>query len=187
MQDRITKEKQFEEIYRAYRNDVYKISLYFTEDEYIADDITQKAFLNLYLHLDSVNLKSIHTYLLRTARNMSYNWKRDMKWEYQGEYIDNMPEERIILRSAEDNYIKEERDERIKQFLLRILEELAVENESWSEIVTLIFVLGKSHEEVAKELCLTIQVVYSKFYRAKQWIRKKYETEFIEVTEETDQ
>ena len=44
MQENRTKEEIFEEIYQIYQHDVYKISLYYTKDEYIAQDIAQKAF-----------------------------------------------------------------------------------------------------------------------------------------------
>ena len=95
MQRNMTKEEKYEEIYRIYQHDVYKISLYYTKDEYISQDIAQKAFYKLYLHFDNVNLDSVRSYLLRTARNLSYNWLRDMKHE-RGDYVENIPEDSAI-------------------------------------------------------------------------------------------
>jgi RNA polymerase sigma-70 factor (ECF subfamily) len=92
-----------------------------------------------------------------------------------------MPEERIVLESAEEQYLKTEKELRIREFWTRILEEMAEENESWYNIITLIYCLGKTHEEVAEELDMTMQVLYSKFYRARRWIRKNYENEFLEI------
>lgn len=181
MQDGMTKEEQFEEIYQTYSHDVYKVSLYFTKDEYIAQDIAQKVFYKLYLHFDNVNLDSVRSYLLRTARNMSYNWLRDMKREYQGEYIDNIPEESAILHSAEDEYIIDEKQREREQFVAKMMQQLWEENESWYDILNLIYCLEKSHEEVAEELGISRDVLYSKLYRAKRWVRKNFEKEYGEL------
>ena len=51
MQKDTTKEEKFEEIYRIYENEVFKISSYYTNDEYTAHDIVQKAFYKLFQHI----------------------------------------------------------------------------------------------------------------------------------------
>lgn len=181
MQENVTKEKRFEEIYRTYVHDVYKISLYYTKDEYIAQDIAQKSFYKLYLHFDNVNLDSVRSYLLRTARNLSYNWIRDMKRETEGDYIDNIPEDRAVLLSAEDEYLKEEKQKERERFVQELLHELREENESWYDILNLIYCLEKSHDEAAKELGISRDVLYSKLYRAKRWIRKHFEDGFLDM------
>lgn len=181
MQRNRTKDEVFEEIYRTYQNDVYKISLYFTKEEYIAQDIAQKAFYKLYLHFENVNLDSVRSYLLRTARNLSYNWLRDMKRETQGEYIDNIPEERAILLSAEDEYIREEKRKERQEFASEIMQKLWEENESWYDILNLIYCLGKPHDEAARELGISRDVLYSKLYRAKRWIRKHFEEKYMKL------
>jgi len=55
---------------------------------------------------------------------------------------------------------------------------LRKENESWYQIVNLIFCLEKPHDVVAKELGISKDVLYSKLYRAKKWIRKNFEDEY---------
>ena len=182
MQKKMMKEEEFEQIYEAHRHDVYKLALYFTQDEYTAEDIAQKIFYKLFLHFDNVRCKeNILPYLLKMTRNMSYNWIRHRDFEYRGEYIDNMPEDRIVLESAEEHYLKKEKELRIREFWNRVLVEMVEENESWYNIITLIYCLGKTHEEVAEELDMTMQVLYSKFYRARRWIRKNYENEYLEI------
>lgn len=175
-----TKDEMFEEIYRTYQNDVYKISWYYTKDEYIAQDIAQKTFYKFYLHFENVNLEKIRSYLLRCARNLSYNWLRDMKHE-QGDYIDNIPEESAILLSAEDEYIKDESRTARKMFASEILQKVWEENESWYDILNLIYCLDKSHDEAARELGMSRDVLYNKLYRAKRWIRKHFEEQFLEL------
>ena len=180
MQGQATKEERFEEIYRTYQNDVYKISLYYTKDEYIAQDIAQKTFYKLYLHFENVNLDSVSSYLLRCARNLSYNWLRDMKKE-QGDYIDNIPEESAILLSVEDEYIRDEKERERQEFASEILHRVLEENESWYDILNLIYCLDKPHDEVARELGISRDVLYSKLYRAKRWLRKHYEDKYLKL------
>ncbi len=174
------KEEKFEEIYRIYQHDVYKISVYYTKDDYIAQDIAQKAFYKLYLHFEHVNMDSVRSYLLRTARNLSYNWLRDSKHE-QGDYVDNIPEEIGILRSAEDEYLLDEKQRERQEFAGEIMQKVSEENESWYEILNLIYCLDKPHDEVARELGMSRDVLYNKLYRAKRWIRKRYEKEYLKL------
>lgn len=180
MQRNVTKEEKFDEIYRTYQSDVFKISLYYTNDEYIAQDITQKAFYKLYLHIDNVNLDSVRSYLLRSARNLSFNWLRDRKHE-QGDYIDNIPEESAILLSAEDEYVEDEKQKERQEFASKILHEVWEENESWYDILNLVYCLEKSHDEAARELGISRDVLYSKLYRAKRWLRKHFEDEYLNL------
>ena len=172
------KEEKFDRIYRTYQYDVYKISLYYTKDSHIAQDISQKVFYQFYLHFDNVNPDSVRAYLIRSARNLSYNWLRDMKREVNGEYLDVLPEEDVPHYSTEDEYIRDERNREEKEFVRRLMEVLREENESWYNIVNLVFCLEKSHDEVAKELGMTREVLYNKLYRAKKWLRKKFEDEY---------
>ena len=172
------KEVKFEKIYRIYQNDVFKISLYYTKDEHIAQDIAQKVFYQFYLHYDNVNLEKVRSYLIRCARNLSYNWIRDTKREMGGEYLENIPEENVPQYSTEDDYIRDEQKRETKEFVAILMERLKEENESWYDIVHMIYYLEIPHEQVAKELGMTREVLYNKLYRAKKWLRKKFEDEY---------
>lgn len=173
-----TKEERFDAIYRAYQNDVYKISLYYTKDAYAAEDIAQQVFYKFYQHFENVNPERIRAYLLRSARNYSYNWLRDSKREVQGEFLENIPEEKQLQQGVEERYMWIERHKENRALANKIMERLRQENESWYDIITLIYCLEKSHEEVCDELDITRDVLYSKIYRAKRWIQKTYEEEY---------
>ena len=178
MQYNTIKEEKFNEIYQTFRNDVYKISLYYTQDRDAADDIAQKVFYQYYLRSDNVKEECVRAYLLHSARNMSLNWRRDRKREVQGEYLDVLLNEDEPHHSAEDEYLGEELHQEKELFVNNMLDRLREENETWHEIVNLILCLEKPHEEVAEELGITRDVLYSKLYRAKKWIRKNFESEY---------
>ena len=183
MQKELTDAALFEKIYHAYIDDVYRISLYYTQDEYIAEDVTQRTFLQFYIHQSNVNQDSIKAYLMRTARNFSYNWIRDVNREIGRNYDDNIPEEDKQLISAEDEVLKEERQKDRERFAHAIMEELREENEAWYVALDLIYFMDKPFDEVAEELNITREVLYSRFYRAKRWIRKKFEARYGDMWE----
>lgn len=178
MEHKRIKEEKFEKFYRTYQNDVYKISLYYTKDEHIAQDIAQKVFYQFYVHFDNVNMEKVRPFLIRCARNLSYNWLRDTKREVGGEYLEVLPEENVPHYSTEDEYIRDEHARETKEFVGALMERLREENESWYNIVNLIYCLEKPHDEVAKELGMSREVLYNKLYRAKKWLRKKFEDEY---------
>ena len=82
------------------------------------------------------------------------------------------------MLSAEDEYIREEKEQERKQFASEILHKVWEENESWYDILNLIYCLEKSHDEAARELGMSRDVLYNKLYRAKRWLRKHYEQEY---------
>lgn len=172
------KDEKFDRIYRTYQNDVFKISLYYTKDEYISQDITQKVFYHFFLHLDNVKKDSIRAYLIRSARNLSYNWLRDTKREVNGVLLDIIPEENVPQYSTEDEYIRDEEERERKVFVAMLMERLREENESWYDVVNLVFCMEKPHDLAAKELGITREVLYNRLYRAKKWLRKKFEDEY---------
>ena len=174
----IEKEQSFEDLYETYRNDVYRVSLYYTKDEYISQDIAQKVFFELYLHYDNIDMNKVRAYLMRATRNTCLNWIRDTNREVKQEGFNALPDDSLLTRSLEDIYIHSECERHEKEFFTHIMQSLREENESWYDILNLVYCMGKSREEVAEELGMTVQVLYSKLYRAKQWIKRHFEEEY---------
>lgn len=65
--------KQYEQVYRMYANDVYRLSLYLVQDENEAKKITQQAFANIYTKLDEIDQNSIYSQLLIEAKRLAKN------------------------------------------------------------------------------------------------------------------
>ena len=60
------------------------------------------------------------------------------------------------------------------------MRELYLENEVWYEIINSIYCLEMSYDDVAELLNISKSVLYSKLYRAKQWIAKRYKEKYKE-------
>ncbi len=175
------KEEEFEKLYQQYRNDVYKISLYYTKNEQEAQDITQKVFFALYLRMDKIQTEYVKAYLITAAKNLSYNWLRDTKKEREGESVDTLTDTSILVESAEESYLLDENESEKKAFWAELMQQLYVENEMWYHILKSIYCLGMSHEDTAEVLGISKGVLYSKLYRAKKWIAKHYKEKYKEL------
>ncbi len=175
------KEERFEKLYQQYRNDVYRISLYYTRNEQEAQDITQKVFFAFYLRMDKIQMEYVREYLVTAARNLSYNWLRDTKKEREGESVDTLSDTSVLVDSAEDSYLLDENVIEKRVFLGELMQQLYIENEMWYHILKSIYCLGMSHEDTAKLLRISKGVLYSKLYRAKKWIAKHYKEKYKEL------
>ena len=176
------KHNKIESIYEKYKDDVYKVCLYFTKDSDIAQEIGQQVFFNFYQHIDEVEEKGVRGYLLRSARNTCFNYLRDKKRECLRGSWDLLEEETDTVISVEEVYLKKEEKQQREMLSQTILECLQKENEDWYTAINLVYCLGKPHEVVADEMGLSKDALYSLIYRAKKWIRKRYEEQYEEVT-----
>ena len=62
-----------------------------------------------------------------------------------------------------------------------IFECLYKDHRIWYDAVTQVYCFGKSQQEAAEQLGIAVEVLNSRLYRARQWIRKNYENEYREV------
>ena len=65
--------EKFELIYERYANNVYRLSLYLLKDETKAQDITKRAFENIYKRLQESDEESVCNQLLIEAKRLAKN------------------------------------------------------------------------------------------------------------------
>lgn len=73
--------KQYEQLYRMYANDVYRLSLYLVQDENKAKKITQQAFANVYKKSSEIDKNSIRGQLLIEAKRLAKNQETKEEWQ----------------------------------------------------------------------------------------------------------
>ena len=166
-----------ENLYRLYEDDVYKTCLYLSKDEHIARDMTQKTFFSIYEHYDNLRPGRMKPYLIRTAKNTTMNFLRDFKRLREGQ-IEDLNEEDIKVLSVEEAYIREESAALARELSNSILTRLYHKNKRWYEVIVWAYYFEIPHEEIAKQLDVNVEVIYSRLYRAKQWIRQTYKEEY---------
>ena len=83
--------------------------------------------------------------------------------------------------SAEDAAMKKISNR--EYFLLKedILGALYNINERWYDAITLVYCLERNQQEVADELGISIEVLHSVLYRARNWVKKNYKLRYESI------
>ncbi len=165
----------FSAIYEANVDCVYHTALYYSGNHHAAEEITQNVFVKLYINMDNVNMKAVNTWLLTTVKHMALNYKRD------NERITLIEE--VIFKdepgeSLEDGFIRKLREKEHRELAENIFSELYHVNERWYDAVMITYFLEKPQKEVAEAMGVSLEVLHSMLYRAKQWIRRNYEEKY---------
>lgn len=167
----------FERIYIEQRELIFRVARNNSDNnEHVAQEITQEVFLKLYKHFDTFDEDYLVKWLTVTAKNVAKNYKKKMKRETLDGDIGLTAELRTdhTIESAEDSVLDEmNRREKIL-FGDSILEALYEKNERWYDAITMVYCMGKKQSDVAEELGISLEVLHSVLYRAKQWIKKNY-------------
>ena len=167
-------EDAFAEIYSRYSSKVFTFCKYYLGSYDEACDVFQETFIKFHNSKspDKVMTNMIG-YLLRIARNLCINVKRDNKQEahYQ-EYFD-------FIASSDDNATPTD-SEKLGKIIREALEYLS---ESYREIFILREYDGLTYQEIAEVLGEPMETVKVRLYRAKQQMRKllKPQLEKLEI------
>lgn len=175
----------FDVIYRENADSVYQTALRYSGNDYhAAEEITQTAFMKLYVNLGSVNEKAVNSWLLTTARRMAINYKRNLKREVlKGNILYFENESDSLENSSEDDFIKRVYDKEYRELAKNIFDDLYRMNHRWYDAILTTYFLEMPQKEVADIMGIKLEVLHSMLYRAKQWIKKNYEERFDHLKE----
>lgn len=157
--------KAFEQLFDTYRNDLYKFSLSMVCSKPYAEEIVQEVFLNLWLKRDITNPElSLKSYLFTMTRNKTISF---LKKAANNKKL----REEIFYRSQKsinptERFIREEELKIVKEKALDLLPPRR----------RLIFEMsrndGKSYEEIARELGISINTVKNQMSMALETLRE---------------
>ena len=181
MEHEIGKEETFESIYRTYETCIYRLCLSLTRNEEDAKELSQRTFFEFYLRMDNINLELAGAYLSRTAKNLAYNMTRDNRRRAYEE-LEELDESTYATMSVEDAYIEKEEKAEKNGFGDSILDHVQKKNPSWHQVLFMAYCLNMSQIEIAHELGISKEVVYSRIHRAKEWLLKNYKEEYDKLS-----
>lgn len=173
------KQKRFEDIYDKYCGLVMKVAVDMTSDFRIAEELCQSVFMLYFVNMNKIIPGCDKTWLMLTTRHMAWDYLKKASTKYERTFS-NPWEEKSTEVEPHDTI--EERMKRIAQKELsgEILSALKRKNRSWYRIMYGIYIEELSTEEVAESLGISISMLYSKMYRAKNYIRKRYGDQYLE-------
>ncbi len=173
----------FDKVYEENVSAVYRTALYYSENEHVAEEITQEVFLKLYVSKEHVNADAVTAWLVSTARNMVKNHKRKRWHEIPREDVLDNWADGIFADSTEEDILTVLHDREYCGFVEKIFNDLYQMNERWYDAITITYLLEKPQKEVAENMGVSLEVLHSMLYRAKRWIRRKYKEEYDRLSD----
>ena len=131
----LTGNREFNEIYKKYKNLVLKAAYIYSGDNYdAAEDITQDTFLKLYIRFDELKGGNVSAWLFTTAKHAALNYKEKHSREVLSIDSDEPPEE-PRRESVEEEYSEDALERDRAKLHDRIFKELLEKNPRWYEAV----------------------------------------------------
>lgn len=172
----------FEEIFRKYRDKIYRIAYGYMLNKDDALDVTQETFVKAYENLDSFKkASSLFTWLCQIAINQAIDLRRKKSRRRTVQLEESVPAESNSVTSttghplgiAEEPSRAAEEKELQAQFM-SALEELSEKHRS---VFLLHTVEGLSYREIADTLGIAIGTVMSRLFYARQRLQARLKGE----------
>ncbi|MDY3920288.1 MAG: sigma-70 family RNA polymerase sigma factor [Candidatus Limivivens sp.] len=172
------KNQTFSTLYAERKNLIIKYIYDRIGEHEDAVEMSQDVFMAFYQKMSNVDEDMYKSWLLLAARNACIDYYRKRSIRKETAFSEWLESTEIM---AEDNL--EMVVERVirEEFAYRILGELKQKNTGWYEVIEAISIYGMSQDEAAKHLGVTVQVLRSRLYRARKFVRRKYLKEYQEL------
>jgi len=156
----------FEEIYRAYFQEVYLYIRSLAHNESIAEEITQEAFFKALKSIDSFDgSKDIRAWLFTIARNTYFSYYKKKKWQVDSEFLVEQSNTGVTIL---DHMMTEEDAFTVHQFLHKM-------DEPYKEVFSLRTFGELPFEKIGKIFGKSSGWARVTFYRARKRIMEYME------------
>ena len=157
--------RQFEDIYFAYKNQMYLLALKLLNNKHDAEDIVHDVFCSVASsHMDIINNaecdKDIRNYLLKSVKNASISLIRKRK--IRSDYEDMKRKEKVEL--SDNEFLNRLCNKMEAESLMKAMADM---DEKYQEVLYYRLVLGLSTSETAKILGRPANTVKIQISRAK--------------------
>jgi len=172
--DKETAEQAFKVIYARYSSRVYSYCLYFLGSSQDAKDVFQETFIKLHTSKNpNRQMTNMPGFLLKIARNLCLNYKRDSRSNNQVSYEDYFD---VIAEEKSETKSREELNKIISQCVMKL-------PEIYREAFILKEYEGFSYIEICEVLEETMENVKIRLFRAKQKLRQMLEPQLKKLNE----
>jgi RNA polymerase sigma-70 factor (ECF subfamily) len=165
----------FAELFRRYRDKVFRISFRFTRDRDEALDLVQAVFIKVHRSLSSYREESsFATWISRVATNVGIDHVRSRKREAQVELDESAlasvsPDADAAMATPSQGPAAAALNRELGQAIGRALDDLS---EKHRTVFTLHCVEGMPYQAIADTLQISIGTVMSRLFHARRYLRK---------------
>lgn len=172
--------KKFDSIYEEHYEKVFVAALGYMRDRYLAEEIFQETFLELYMRIDTVHSETAENWLLTVVKHKSINMLKYVATrQEQIGYFETDPDEIPSDSYGNIQRIEEQRD--CNNLSRKIFDELYQENVTWYKAIVRVYCFGRSQREVAGEMGMNMGRFPSMLFRARGWIKRRYGKQYSEL------
>ncbi|MBK7344908.1 MAG: RNA polymerase sigma factor [Saprospiraceae bacterium] len=159
--------KDFQRLFLPLRHKLYRFALKFVRDQMAAEDIVQEVFLRIWNKgQDMVNLEHPEAYCMTMTRNLSLNYLKAKSRQNVG--LDSAGEQVGTQVAADRMMMINERVVVLKAFIKTLSERQQL-------VLHLREVEELTYDEIASTLEISLAMVKSELFRARQTLKKKME------------
>lgn len=154
----------FEQLVRAYSNDLYRMAYWLAKDKLVAEDLVQETFARAWKAIDSLkDEKAAKSWLITILRRE--NARRFEK--LQAEWVEI--EESILEGDLADQPSEKLERQQLQQAMLKLPDE-------FREPLVLQVIWGFTGDEIAEQMDLKLATVNTRLFRARQQLKQLLET-----------
>lgn len=166
-------EQAFRILVERYQGLIFKICFNVVKDTSHAENIAQEIFLQVFRALPTYEYKGFKTWIGRIALNKAIDYQRKMN---------SLKRREVALTEEFQNTLIDEGNSDIEDFwkkedykkLLGLCNSLP---EIYKTIVNKYYIQEKCYSDIAQEENISIKTVESRLYRARKYIREKWEVQ----------
>lgn len=165
----------FEEIVKIYEQQIYSFVFRMVGNKSDAEDLTQEAFLRLYLHIDEYNPdKNFEAWLYTITRRIVYDWLRKKKSSRETFVLDdpNSNSSKVLSQDGSEKNIKRTEEDISK--IIDIENALSHLSPNYREVLLLFYWEGYSYAEISEIIDVPLNTVKTLIRRAKVSIKDIY-------------
>lgn len=153
--------RDFEQYYINYKNDIYRVALWLLKDHNTAEDIVEDVFVKLYIHmLNAKNIANVRPWLILVVKRDALN------------YIKSADNNNLSLDS--DIHAARQEINFNRLFVNDMLENLYRHNPRWYQVTEMHYFLGMSVGEIARELKCSEYSIKNSLHRARKYLQREY-------------
>jgi RNA polymerase sigma-70 factor, ECF subfamily len=157
--------KKFEEYLALYKDDVYRVALYFTKNKDDAEDLTQDAFIRAYTFFHRFrNDTNFKAWILKIMRNIYITQVK--KKRPTAEHNDEQLFGYETNKNTENQVLDAMRTKEVQQAINKLPDE-------FREVIILCELEGHSYEEIARIIDIPVGTVRSRLHRGRMILKER--------------
>jgi len=142
----------FHEIYERYKDKIYSFAMYLTHSEFLAEEITQEVFVNIWSSKERlVSVESFNSYLVVIARNVASNHFK--KYAFEQLLMAKLADREKGNMSDSENTTKDDLLLKLHQEAIKTL------SPQQQKVYKLHYINGVKNKEIAEVLGISLYTV----------------------------